>query len=112
MRWMEPEWITVVEGPTPQFQPARKIWAFSICEGPIIQPVAVCQIRTLNGEKMLERCRRAWEEGRPVQLDFPAPSGGRHWADVIAARVERWLEGDVLVLWVRRPRPMEHSENA
>jgi hypothetical protein len=26
--------------------------------------------------------------------------------------VERWPEGDVLVLWVRRPRPMEHPENA
>ncbi|WP_322800056.1 hypothetical protein [Thermoflexus sp.] len=112
MRWIEPEWITVVEGPTPQFQPAREIWAFSIYEGPTTQPVAVCQMRTFNGEKMLERCRRAWEEGRPVQLDFPAPSGERHWADVIAARVEHWPEGDVLVLWVRRPRPMEHPENA
>jgi hypothetical protein len=112
MRGIEPEWITIVEGPTPEFQPAWEVWAFSIYEGLTPQPVAVCQMRTFNGEKMLERCRRAWEEGRPVQLDFHASSGERRWADVIAARVERWPEGDVLVLWVRRPRPMEHPENA
>jgi hypothetical protein len=49
---------------------------------------------------MLERCRNAWEEGRPVRLDYPNGEGGRDEADILAIRAESREEGDVLYLWV------------
>ena len=97
----DPEKITIVEGPTPEFQPGRETWLPALGEGPHLAPAAVCQLRTFNGPAMIERCRRAWAEGRPVVLDYRQPDGLRRQAQVIAARATEVSEGHLLILWVR-----------
>jgi hypothetical protein len=60
-------------------------------------------MRTFNGPQMVERCRRAWSEDRPVKLDFPDGTGVRQQVRVIAARWSEVEEGHVLHLWVQAP---------
>lgn len=103
MTILEPELITIVEGPPPDFQLTRDFWPFSQWEGQVPQTVALTQMRTFNGLSMMERCTRAWGESRPVLLDFPEMDGLRRKVEVLAARVTRVEEGDVLHLWVALP---------
>ncbi len=100
---IEPELITVVEGPTPEFHAAPEIWALALCDGPHGSTPARARMRTFSGPKMLERCTRAWGEGRPVFLDFPDEVGLRRQVAVIAARWDEVEEGHVLHLWVKDP---------
>ena len=97
----DPEKITIIEGPTPDFMPARDSWLPSLSEGPHFAPMAICQLRTFNGPAMLERCRRAWGEGRPVYLDYRERDGLRREAQIVAARSAEVPEGHLLMLWVR-----------
>jgi hypothetical protein len=94
------EFITIVEGPTPDFTPSDAEWPWSLQEGPGSIVCAVCSLRTFNGEVLVERCRRAWDEDRPVRLDYPDGEGGRQEADIVAVRKETVDEGDLLHLWV------------
>ena len=57
--------------------------------------------RRNNGEVLVERCRQAWQEGRPARLDFPQPDGARAELEIIAARSEQVPEVQKLILWVR-----------
>jgi len=97
----DPEKITIIEGPTPGFQPSHESWLPALGEGPHLAPAAVCQLRTFNGAAMIERCRRAWAECRPVFLDYRQSDGLRREAQILAARAAEVPEGDVLILWVR-----------
>lgn len=100
---MEPELITIIEGPTPEFMPHPQVWAQSIFEGPDETDIALCQLRTGNGEDIMERCGRAWQEGRPVRLDYPDDLRLRQQTDVVALRLTRIDEGELLLLWVAMP---------
>ncbi len=97
----DPELITIVEGPTPEFHVAPEDWALGLSESPGGALPARARMRTFNGPKMLERCTRAWGQGRPVLLDFPDNLGMRKQALVLAARWEEVDEGHVLYLWVQ-----------
>jgi hypothetical protein len=97
---IEAEVITIVEGPTPEFEPISSEWPLGLPEGPEGSLCATCKLRTFDGEAMAERCRSAWREGRPVHLDYPDGDGGRQKADIFAVRAEELDEGDVLYLWV------------
>jgi hypothetical protein len=99
----EPELITIVEGPTPEFRPSPFLWFQSIYEGPEDADVVICELRTLNGEGIVARCRNAWIEGRPVKLDFPDYMRMRQQIDVVAMRLQQLEEGPLLLLWVRQP---------
>jgi len=103
MKITEPELITIVEGPPPDFQLANELWPLSLWEGSAPQTVAYTQMRTFDGSSMLERCTRAWSQSRPVMLDFPQADGLRQQAEVLAARATTVEEGDVLNLWVALP---------
>jgi hypothetical protein len=105
----EPELITIIEGPTPEFQPTSQRWLQSIYEGPEDQTTAVCQLRTMNGEDIMERCQNAWNEGRHVQLDFPDQLRMRQQLDVVAMRLQEKEEGMMLVLWVALPIEIEEE---
>ena len=104
---VEPEFITIVEGPEPEFLPHNETWALSILEGGGFIGLEQCRLRTLNGPAMVERCQNAWRAGRPVLLDYPNRLGLRRQVTVAAARHEEVLEGAVLHLWVRSPAPDE-----
>ena len=91
---MEPELITIIEGPTPDFMPNPQGWVQSIYEGPMITDVALCQLRTGNGSDIVERCERAWREGRLVRLDYPDDLRLRQQVDVIDHQdAGSWCEG-------------------
>lgn len=109
---MEPELITIVEGPTPDFMPNPQGWVQSVYEGPEEREVAVCQLRTGNGEDIIERCNTAWGEGRPVKLDYPDDMRLRQQVDVVALRLMEIDEGEMLMLWVAIPWAMEESEDS
>jgi hypothetical protein len=100
---MEPELITIIEGPTPDFLPNPQYWVQSIHEGPDGADVALCQLRTGNGPDIVERCERAWDEGRPVRLDYPDDLRMRQQVDVVALRLTTVDEGQVLHIWVNLP---------
>ncbi len=107
---MEPELITIVEGPTPDFMPNPQGWVQSIYEGPLITDVALCQLRTGNGDDIVERCERAWSEGRLVRLDYPDDLRLRQQVDVIALRLTETDEGQLLLLWVTMPWEMVEED--
>ena len=103
----EPEFITIVEGPQPEFVSHEETWALSLLEGYGYIGTDRCQLRTFNGAAMVERCRKAWTEGRPVLLDYPNRFGLRQHVEVIAARYQEMEQGPLLLLWVRSPEPDE-----
>lgn len=107
---IEPELITIVEGPTPEFRPSPQLWFQSIYEGPMDSDVAMCELRTMNGADIMERCKRAWKERRPVKLDFPDYMRMRQQIDVVAMRLQEVDEGTMLMLWVRHPVEDEEPE--
>ena len=97
----EPELITVVEGPTPEFRESPYLWFSSVYEGPEDAEIVMCELRTYGGESIVERCRAAWQEGRPVRLDFPDRLRLRRQLDVVAMRLSVIEEGPLLQLWLR-----------
>ncbi len=109
MTTIEPEMITIIEGPPPEFVLAQEIWSMSMWEGPLPRSVGVCQMRTFNAGRLMERCTRAWNEGRPVHLDFPQMDGLRQKVEVLAARPGHVEEGDLLYLWVAVPYGAEEA---
>ena len=104
MTYLEPETITIIEGPPPEFMLAQDMWSTSIWEGQLPRTMGVCQMRTFNAGGLMERCTRAWREGRSVQLDFPQVDGLRQQVEVLAAKPGHVEDGDLIYLWVAVPR--------
>ncbi|MEM7799725.1 MAG: hypothetical protein AAF633_11090 [Chloroflexota bacterium] len=100
---VEPEYITIVEGPTPEFQEASELGIHSILEGPADCMTVFTELRTMNGPDILARCRKAWGEGRPVKLDFPDEMRLRQEVEVVAIRLREVDQYTVLKVWVRHP---------
>jgi len=98
---IEPELITIIEGAEPDFEPHNDIWALSLLEGTSLTGLERCRLRTFNGPALVERCRSAWDEGRPVLLDYPNRLGLRRQRLVAAARSDEVSEGMILHLWIR-----------
>lgn len=97
-----PAYITIVEGPPPEFRDAPAEWTFSVLEGTVGNEFAMCEMRTFNGPTLVQRCQNAWREDRPARLDFPTGEPGeRGELDIVAVRWEEVEEGHKLYLWVR-----------
>lgn len=97
------EKITIIEGPPPAFELVDEVWANSIAEGPMINNVAVTQLRTFNGNALVERCHRAWRKRDKINLEFRTNDGGTMEAPIVAARSTETDDGEMLILWVRLP---------
>ena len=108
---LEPEYITIIEGPTPEFHQTADFSIHSILEGPADAINAFTEMRTANGEAIRDRCRRAWKEGRPVRLDFPDEMRLRKELDVVGLRLKEVDEGTVLQLWVRQEIEYDNPED-
>ena len=100
---LEPEFITILEGPTPEFQSHVQLWNWGIYQGMQESDIGLCELRTNNGADIRARCRQAWDEGRKVQLDFPDELRMRQKVDVVSLRLDERDEGMVLKLWVYLP---------
>lgn len=99
----EHEVITIVEGPTPDFHVVADPWTLSVLEGSSPSVAAACQVRSFNGQKLLDRCQRAWSTQRSIRLDFREMDGLRRQVEIVGARLEKIDQVDVLNLWVRQP---------
>ncbi len=107
----EPERITVVEGPTPAFEPNTEPWLLAMSEGPEIPFTGRCLLRTLDGDALLQRCRKAWQQGRAACLEFTNMAGLPEEALILAARVGEVEAGEVLHLWLRLNSWPEESDD-
>lgn len=94
--------ITVIEGPTPMFEPIPDSWALSLTESPFSSDTVLTHLRTFNGEELVERCHRAWHDKSVMVLEYRNELGLEQHAPILAARSMRTDEGQVLVLWIRR----------
>ena len=108
---VEPELITIIEGPAPEFRPSPYLWMQSIHEGPEDTEITMCELRTLNGEDIVNRCRNAWQEGRPVKLDYPDFMMLRKQIEVVAMRLQDLDDGPTIVLWLRQPYGQTDEES-
>jgi hypothetical protein len=97
----EPTYITIVEGPPPDFRDVANEWTYGVLESLEGSDVALCEMRTFDGPKLVRRCENAWREGRPARLDFPTGEGSRGELDILAVRWENVDEGHKLYLWLR-----------
>ncbi len=71
----------------------------------------MCQLRTATGEDIKARCEVAWDDGRPVRLDYPDEWGLRQQLDVVAMRLSEVDEGQLLTIWVAVPYEMLADED-
>ncbi len=111
MTQVEPEFITIVEGPEPEFLSHNDMWALSVLEGAEYIGTERCRLRTFDGPGMVARCRNAWGDGRPVVLDYPNRLGLRRQTQIVAARCEQVSEGMLLHLWVQSPTSLEPDDD-
>jgi hypothetical protein len=78
-------------------------WALSVLEGQKAYVAATCQVRSFDGQKLIDRCLRAWGTNRPIRLDYRQMDGLRRQVDIIGAQLEKVEGVDVLHLWIRQP---------
>src|SRR3990170_4231010 len=97
------EKITIIEGPPPTFESPHEWWVPALAEGPRLPRTALTRLRTFNGPAMVERCWKAWNEGRPVHLEYRAETGETQAAKIVAVRSAEVAEGHVLILYLRLP---------
>lgn len=106
MNMVEPEKITIIEGPPPVFENALETWALAIAEGITVPHAVRCLVRTMNGATLVERCKNAWKEGRDVYLEYRDRDGFEEQALIVAVRAGAQDEGEVLHVWLRLARPL------
>ncbi len=86
-------------------------WAIGILEGPFLYDTFLTTLRTLDSNKLLDRCKTAWEAKQTMFLEYKDEIGLRREDPIIAARALTVQEGDMLLLWVRRELDSEHASD-
>ena len=94
--------ITIIEGPTPEFEEIHDSWLMGQNESPQPYRLAMTQLRTFNGASLVERCHRAWAANNTMYLEYRDVMGLEKNASIIAARSVETEDGDMLLLWIRR----------
>ncbi len=97
------EKITIIEGPPPTFEQIPELWVHGLSEGAMQSEMVMTRLRTFNGPSLVERCYRAWNNQRNIQLEYRTSDGLNAEAPIIAARNMETDEGDMLLLWLRLP---------
>jgi hypothetical protein len=93
--------ITIIEGPTPNFEQVNDGWALGINESPYLYDLALTKLRTYNGPALIERCHKAWSKQAAMYLYYKNEIGLEDHAPIMAARTMTTDEGQLLLLWVR-----------
>ncbi len=108
--------ITIIEGPTPNFDSVDTDfvmgingWTAGLTEGPFLYDTARTTLRTFNGNALVERCHKAWANKVTMFLEYRDPIGIKKEVPIVAARAVDSENGDLLVLWVRQD-PEEFEE--
>ena len=89
--------ITIIEGPTPQFMHVDEDWARGIFEGPSKYKYSFTNLRTFNGQALIERCYRTWRTKGMMYLEYRDDMG-------LTLRSPSWLPGH----WIQ-PMAMSSS---
>jgi hypothetical protein len=95
--------ITIIEGPPPAFETLEGGWALGLYEGPGLYDLALTRLRTFNGSALVERCHRTWNKMDMMYLHYRNDIGLEERVPIMAARAMDSDDGQVLLLWVRRP---------
>lgn len=96
--------ITIIEGPTPTFEPVQDGWALGLNETRQFSVTALTRLRTYNGPALVERCYRAWKSNEAIKLHYRDEAGLEAMAPILAARSVQTDEGQVLLLWLHVER--------
>lgn len=102
--------ITIIEGPTPAFEPVQDGWVLGLNEGPVLFDTALIRLRTFNGQALVERCHHAWRDQSNMLLEYRSDIGLPREATILAARNLESSDGQMLYLWVRRDPQEAHAE--
>jgi len=95
------EKITIIEGPSPSFEPIPDLWVHGLTEGLTQTDMVVTHLRTFNGPSLVERCHRAWRNLQNITLEYRTHEGLQAEVPIVAARNLETEEGDMLMLWLR-----------
>jgi len=104
--------ITIIEGPTPTFEIVKDGWALGLNESHLLFEIGLTQLRTYNGQSLLERCHRAWRHNNAINLEYRDENGFENQSPILAARTLEVDEGQVLLLWVRQEIDIDALEAA
>lgn len=94
--------ITIIEGPTPEFEDINDGWALGLNESPLLYGTIFTQVRTLNGSALVERCHKAWKNNSTIYLHYKNRMGIEEKAPITAVRTIKTDEGQLLLLWIRQ----------
>ena len=96
--------ITIIEGPTPIFEPVQDGWALGLNETNNYSITALTRLRTFNGPALVERCYSRWKHKQPITLHYKDELGLEAYAPILAARSVETDDGHVLLLWLHIQR--------
>ena len=96
--------ITIIEGPTPIFEPVQDGWALGLNETREFSITALTRLRTMNGPALVERCYRMWNKHQPINLHYRDETGLEATAPILAARSVETDDGQILLLWLHIER--------
>lgn len=96
--------ITIIEGPTPVFEPVQDGWALGLNETGQFSITALTRLRTFNGPALVERCYRRWSQQQPIKLHYRDEAGLETSAPILAARSVDTDDGQMLLLWLHIDR--------
>lgn len=99
--------ITIIEGPTPVFEPVQDGWALGLNETSSFSVTALTRLRTFNGPALVERCYRRWNDKQSICLHYRDEIGLEAKAPILAARSVNTDDGQILLLWLH----IERDEN-
>lgn len=98
------EKITIIEGPTPEFNEVNGFWIQGVAESPGQYDTYFTELRSFEGYSLVDRCSNAWKKNESIVLEYRTESGLTDEITIIAAHFEETDDGDLLQLWVRQPR--------
>jgi hypothetical protein len=110
-KWIMDDKITIIEGPPPTFESIDDGWAMGLNEGPFLYDMAMTRLRTFNGQALVERCYRAWNQQSTMFLHYRDELGLEAQVPIVAARSVDSADGQVLLLWIRRKPEESETES-
>ena len=96
--------ITIIEGPTPVFEPVQDGWALGLNETRQFSITALTRLRTFNGPALVERCYHQWSQRQPLNLHYRDEPGLEASVPILAARSVQTDDGQMLLLWLHIER--------
>ena len=108
--FVEPEKITIVSGPAPYFHLENNAVIYSVFDGLRNFYIQKCTVRTMDGEKLMNRCRGAWWNGNEIYFEYHDAVGVITQDLIVAAKTEGETHEQLLMLWLRIGGKTEYQQ--